>query len=87
MAAAKPRVALIGTGGTISSIGAGPLDLGEYMDTSRKAEPGRGPAPVRRVLSARPAGGDTRTVPRCEAARRAEADVDFALAARYSNDP
>jgi len=36
---AKPRVALIGTGGTISSIGRGSLDLWEYMDTSRKAEP------------------------------------------------
>ena len=35
----KPRVALIGTGGTISSIGWGSLDLWEYMDTSRKAEP------------------------------------------------
>jgi len=35
----KPRVALIGTGGTISSIGRGSLDLWEYMDTSRKAEP------------------------------------------------
>ena len=37
--ATKPRVALIGTGGTISSIGRGPLDLWEYMDSSRKAEP------------------------------------------------
>jgi L-asparaginase len=36
---AKPRVALIGTGGTISSIGRGSLDVWEYMDTSRKAEP------------------------------------------------
>jgi L-asparaginase len=35
----KPRVALIGTGGTISSIGRDSLDLWEYMDTSRKAEP------------------------------------------------
>jgi len=35
----KPRVALIGTGGTISSIGRGSLDLWEYMDTGRKAEP------------------------------------------------
>src|SRR5438105_14277139 len=35
----KRRVALIGTGGTISSIGRGSLDLWEYMDTSRKAEP------------------------------------------------
>jgi L-asparaginase len=33
------RVALIGTGGTISSIGRDSLDLWEYMDTSRKAEP------------------------------------------------
>ncbi len=39
MTTTKPRVALIGTGGTISSIGRGPLDLWEYMDTSRKAEP------------------------------------------------
>jgi len=38
-ATAKPRVALIGTGGTISSIGRGSLDVWEYMDTSRKAEP------------------------------------------------
>jgi len=35
----KPRVALIGTGGTISSIGRGSLDLWEYMDAGRKAEP------------------------------------------------
>ncbi|MGH7387879.1 MAG: asparaginase [Candidatus Rokuibacteriota bacterium] len=35
----KPRVALIGTGGTISSIGRDGLDLWEYMDSSRKAEP------------------------------------------------
>ena len=35
----KQRVALIGTGGTISSIGRGSLDLWEYMDTGRKAEP------------------------------------------------
>ena len=35
----KPRVALIGTGGTISSIGRDSLDLWEYMDSSRKAEP------------------------------------------------
>ena len=35
----KPRVALIGTGGTISSIGRGSLDLWEYMDVGRKAEP------------------------------------------------
>jgi len=35
----KPRVALVGTGGTISSIGRGSLDLWEYVDTSRKAEP------------------------------------------------
>ena len=39
MTTTKPRVALIGTGGTISSIGRGPLDLWEYMDASRKAEP------------------------------------------------
>jgi L-asparaginase len=35
----KPRVVLIGTGGTISSIGRESLDLWEYMDASRKAEP------------------------------------------------
>ena len=35
----KRRVALIGTGGTISSIGRGTLDLWEYMDAGRKAEP------------------------------------------------
>ena len=35
----KRRVALIGTGGTISSIGRDSLDLWEYMETSRKAEP------------------------------------------------
>lgn len=34
----KPRVALIGTGGTISSIGASPLDLIDYPDGSRKME-------------------------------------------------
>src|SRR5262245_25239693 len=39
MTATKPRVALIGTGGTISSIGRGPLDLWEDMDGGRKAEP------------------------------------------------
>ena len=39
MTTAKRRVALIGTGGTISSIGRDSLDLWEYMDTSRKAEP------------------------------------------------
>ena len=32
-------MALIGTGGTISSIGRGSLDLWEYMDAGRKAEP------------------------------------------------
>jgi L-asparaginase len=37
--ATRPRVALIGTGGTISSIGRDSLDVWEYMDTSRKAEP------------------------------------------------
>ena len=35
----KSRVALIGMGGTISSIGRDSLDLWEYMDASRKAEP------------------------------------------------
>jgi L-asparaginase len=39
MTTTLPRVALIGTGGTISSIGRDSLDLWEYMDTSRKAEP------------------------------------------------
>jgi L-asparaginase len=38
-AQSKRRVALIGTGGTISSIGRGSLDLWEYMDAGRKAEP------------------------------------------------
>jgi L-asparaginase len=35
----RPRVALIGTGGTISSIGRDSLDVWEYMDGGRKAEP------------------------------------------------
>ena len=35
----RRRVALIGTGGTISSIGRDSLDVWEYMDTARKAEP------------------------------------------------
>jgi L-asparaginase len=35
----KPRVALLGTGGTISWIGRDSLDLWEYMDSGRKAEP------------------------------------------------
>jgi len=39
MTTAKPRIALIGTGGTISSIGRDSLDLWEYMDTGRKEEP------------------------------------------------
>jgi L-asparaginase len=39
MTQSKPRVALIGTGGTISSIGRGSLDLWEYMDAGHKAEP------------------------------------------------
>ena len=39
MTTAKPRVALIGTGGTISSIGRDSLDLWEYMDSGRTAEP------------------------------------------------
>ena len=39
MSSAKRRVALIGTGGTIASIGRGSLDLWEYMDAGRKAEP------------------------------------------------
>src|SRR4029453_15194020 len=36
---AKPRVPLVGPGGTISSIGRDSLDLWEYMDTGLKAEP------------------------------------------------
>ncbi|HEU5197341.1 MAG TPA: asparaginase [Methylomirabilota bacterium] len=35
----KRRVGLIGTGGTISSIGRDSLDVWEYMDSARKAEP------------------------------------------------
>ena len=35
----EARVALIGTGGTIASIDRGSLDLWEYMDAGRKAEP------------------------------------------------
>ena len=35
----RPRVALIGTGGTISSIGRDSLDVWEYMDTGRKIGP------------------------------------------------
>ena len=38
MSSNKPRVALIGTGGTISSIGKDPLDLVDYPDGSRKME-------------------------------------------------
>ena len=36
---AKPRVALIGTGGTISSIALDNLDVLDYPDASRKAQP------------------------------------------------
>ncbi len=36
---AKPRVAVIGTGGTISSIGRDSLDLAAYVETGRKYEP------------------------------------------------
>ena len=36
----KPRVALIGTGGTISSVGRHSLDVWEYMDHGRKVEAG-----------------------------------------------
>ena len=36
----KRRVALIGTGGTISSIGRDGLDVWEYMDTGTKIDPG-----------------------------------------------
>ena len=36
---AKVRVALIGTGGTISSIGRDSLDVWEYMDTGKKVGP------------------------------------------------
>ena len=39
MSDGTPRVALLGTGGTISSIGRDSLDLWEYMDGGRKAEP------------------------------------------------
>ena len=39
MSSAKRRVALTGTGGTIASISRGSLDLWEYMDAGRKAEP------------------------------------------------
>src|SRR5262245_46453081 len=39
MSEQKPRVAVIGTGGTISSIGRDSLDLWEYMDGGRKEEP------------------------------------------------
>jgi L-asparaginase len=35
----KPRVALIGTGGTISSLGRDSLDVWEYMDTGTKIGP------------------------------------------------
>jgi L-asparaginase/Glu-tRNA(Gln) amidotransferase subunit D len=41
MTTTKPRVALIGTGGTISSIGRGPLDLWEYMTALMAALLGR----------------------------------------------
>src|SRR5437762_9065528 len=34
----RPRVAVIGTGGTISSVGRDPLDVWEYMDHSTKLE-------------------------------------------------
>src|SRR5262245_30052194 len=39
MTMTRPRIALIGTGGTISSIGRDSLDVWEYMDGGRKAEP------------------------------------------------
>jgi L-asparaginase len=35
---ARPRVAVIGTGGTIASVGRDPLDIWEYMDHSRRLE-------------------------------------------------
>src|SRR5215472_3136824 len=35
----KPRVALIGTGGTISSIGRDSLDVWEYMDSGQRVGP------------------------------------------------
>lgn len=38
MSTNKPKIALIGTGGTISSIGRDPLDLIDYPDNSRKME-------------------------------------------------
>src|SRR5439155_620617 len=34
----RPRVVVIGTGGTISSVGRDPLDVWEYMDHSKKLE-------------------------------------------------
>ncbi|MDE2581299.1 MAG: asparaginase [Rhodospirillales bacterium] len=36
MSAARPKVAFIGTGGTMSSLGAGPLDLHDYSATDRR---------------------------------------------------
>ena len=36
--ARKPRVAVIGTGGTISGVGRHSLDLYEYMDYGRRQE-------------------------------------------------
>lgn len=38
MSSNKPKIALIGTGGTISAIGRDPLDLIDYPDGSRKME-------------------------------------------------
>ena len=38
-APSKPRVALIGTGGTISSIAVDSLDVLDYPDVSRKMKP------------------------------------------------
>jgi L-asparaginase len=37
-AARRPRVAVVGTGGTISSVGRDPLDVWEYMDHGKKLE-------------------------------------------------
>src|SRR3546814_17532864 len=38
MSSERPRVAVIGTGGTISSVGRHPLDLIEYPDTGIKLQ-------------------------------------------------
>ena len=38
MSEAKPKVAFIGTGGTISSLGAGPLDILDYGATGNRMQ-------------------------------------------------